>query len=155
MGNSIAEVSKETLQLEAYFKEKEPGEFVPYKEIEQETGVLMDYRGKGFIKTALNRLDKEYTTRKGQGIELASAENGMSIVINRLVRINNAVKRGDKTTRNIQNEFLMQMSDQDKKRVLFCASVFGAIRLAAEQGRVMFAKKKEPVQLPPIKLPEL
>lgn len=155
MGKSIAEVSTETLKLESYLKDKEAGEFVSYNQITSDTGVIMDYRGKGFLRTALHRLGREYSTHTGQGIELASPENSMNIVTNRLVRINNAVKRGDRTTRNIQRDFLMQMSEQDKKRILFCASIFGAIRLAAEQGRQLFSKKKEPSSIPPIKLPEM
>ena len=155
MGKSIAEISEESLKLISFFNDRQPGEEISYTEIEQGSGVRMDTRGKAFMRTALKRLGREYATHKGRGIELASPKNGLAIIANKVIKIDNAVKRGERTTRNIQRAFINVMDERDKRAVLFLVAGFGAIRLAAEQARVAFSNKKQALPEPKIVLPQI
>lgn len=145
MNKTIAEISKEALQIEQYLKGCNAGEFVAYKEIEAKTGVTMDGHGKGYLRTALNRLKMEYTCVRGSGIELASPDNSMEIISQKVVKIDNSVKRAEKTYKNITHSFYDKLSNEDKKQVHFVGSVFGAIRLAANNAKSFFKKENPKV----------
>lgn len=145
MNKTIAEISKEALQIEQYLKGCTAGEFVAYKEIEAKTGVTMNIQGKGFLRTALNRLKMEYSCVRGNGIELASPGNSMEIISQKVVKIDNSVKRAEKTYKNITHSFYDQLSNEDKKQVHFVGSVFGAIRLAANNAKSFFKRESPKV----------
>lgn len=145
MKKTIAEISKEALQIEQFLKGCESGEFITYDMLETATGVRMDTRGKGFMRTALNRLKMEYTCVHGNGIELASPENSMGIISQKVVKIDNSVKRAEKTYKNITHSFYDKLSNEDKKQVHFVGSVFGAIRLAANNAKSFFKRENPKV----------
>jgi len=141
--NTIAEVSKETLQIEAFLKTFNPGEKILYQTIENETKVRMDNKGKQFMRSALNRLKLEYTCIHGQGIELCSPINATGIIAHKVIRVDKAVKRADKTTKRVTSQFYNQLSDADKQHVNVVASIFGALRGYATNARLLF---KKPIQ---------
>lgn len=144
---TIAEVSKEALKIEEFLQTCKPGETIAYADIQRESGVAMNTKGKGYLRTALHRLGLEYTAIRGFGIELACGKNGFAIIGSRLKKINSSVKRADKTQKTIQDKFWSELSDEDKKRVLFTGAIFGAIKLASGSSRQLFGKKELP-QLP-------
>lgn len=139
--NTIAKVSEDTLKIETFFTQQSPGGFVSYEDIEKSTGVRMSVKGKAYMRSALNRLKIEYTVVPGSGIELASKDNGMKIISGRLRKINGTVKRANKCHRRIQDQFFDAMSPEAQRQVLFVGSIFGAIRLAAENGRHIYGPK--------------
>ena len=145
MNNTIAEVSKETLQIEAYIKTLNPGEKVFYEIIAKETGVPMDLRGKQFMRSALNRLKIEYSCIHGQGIELASHINATGLIAHKVIKIDKAVKRAGKTTNRITHQFYDQLSEIDQKQVNYVASIFGAISQYSKNARLLF--RKEPKKI--------
>lgn len=145
MNNTIAEVSKETLLIEAYLKTLNPGEKVLYATIQKETGVPMNDRGKQFMRTALNRLHLEYTCIHGQGIELCSPVNATGIIAHKVIRIDKAVKRAGKTTKRVTTQFYDKLSDVDKQHVNVVASIFGALQGYAKNARLLF--RKEPPKI--------
>lgn len=142
---SIAEVSKETLKIEAFLKTSTPGQTIPYAEIEKETGVSMDTRGKGFMRTALHRLKLEYSCIRGQGIELCSEINATSMIANKVIRVDHAVRRAEKTTRNVTTQFYNKLSEQDKRHVNVVASIFGALRGYSQNARLLFRKPPQQI----------
>lgn len=139
---TIAEISKQALKIEAALKSAKPGELITYKNMEIMSGVLMDDKGKGYLRTALNRLKLEYTVIRGEGIELASAENAIAIVSRRVIKIDNTVKRAEKTTKRISNQFYDKLSESEQRNVNYLSAVFGSLR-AYSQSAKMFFKKSE------------
>lgn len=139
---TFKEPSAETLKIENALKVTRPGEFISYKNIEQFTGVRMDNRGKGFLRTALNRLRLEYTPLKGKGIQLASAETAIAIVSRRVIKIDNSVKRAEKTTKRISNQFYDKLSEPEQKTVNFLSSIFSALRSYSRSAKTFFKKEE-------------
>lgn len=140
--NTIAEVSKETLKIENILKISKPGEFITYKNIEKISGVRMDNKGKSYLRTALNRLKFEYSPVKGEGIQLASPENAIAIVSKRVIKIDNSVKRAEKTTKRVTNQFYDKLTEHEQKNVNYLSAVFASLR-AYSQSAKMFFKKTE------------
>lgn len=140
--NTIAQASSQTLRIENVLKTSRPGEFITYKNIEVLSGVKMDNKGKGYLRTALNRLKLEYSPVPGEGIELASAQNAIVIVSKRVVKIDNSVKKAEKTTKRITNQFYDKLSESEQKNVNYLSAVFASLR-AYSQSAKMFFKKTE------------
>lgn len=143
MNTTIAEVSKQTLQIESVLKTAKPGDFITYKNLEILSGVKMDNKGKSYMRTALNRLKLEYSPRMGEGIELASPANSISIVSKRVIKIDNSVKRAEKTTKRVQNQFYDQLTEHEQKNVNYLSAVFASLRAYSQSAKVFF-KKSEP-----------
>lgn len=139
---TIAEISKQTLQIESVLKNAKPGDIITYKNLEILSGVRMDNKGKGYMRTALNRLKLEYSPIVGEGIELASPENSISIVSKRVIRIDSSVRKAEKTTKRITNQFYDKLSEHEQKNVNYLSAVFASLR-AYSQSAKMFFKKSE------------
>jgi hypothetical protein len=140
---TIAEVSRETLLIEAYLRTLQPGMFVPYTDIEHETGVPMDLKGKGYMRTAMNRLKTEYTCVRGKGITLADQLNATSIIAHKVIRIDSAVNRAAKTTKRISNQFYDLLNANDQQHVNVLEATFGAIKTYALAAKRIF-KGRQP-----------
>lgn len=138
--NTIAQASSQTLKIENVLKAYKPGEFIPYKNIESLTGVKMDNKGKGYLRTALNRLKLEYSPVSGQGIELASAQNAIVIVSKRVIKIDNSVKRAEKTTKRITNQFYNDLPEHDQKNVNYLSAVFAALSAYSKSAKTFFKR---------------
>jgi len=135
MRNTIQKISQETLTLVNYLQEKQPGESLPYNQIEKETGVKMNIAGKGYLRSALNKLKMEKETNVGKGITIASEKSVTTIMIHRLGAIDNAVKRGERSYKHLSQSFFNKLNEDEKKQILFMGAAFGAIRVAAEMGK--------------------
>lgn len=149
----IAKVSEETLKIERYIEPLPPGEVVAYETVAEETGVLMDLSGKAKLRSALRRLKREYSQIKGYGVRLADPEMVMPLISHRVVKIDSAVRRADKTHKNLQRQFFASLTPDEQRQVLFAGAVFGAIRVAAENGRQLYggnAKQKLGVAVIPL-----
>lgn len=154
MKKTIAKVSDETLRIENYLIGTSDGQFISYQEIEQNTGVKMNNAGKSYLRTALHRLNLEYSCVRGEGIKLADAANALTIVVDRVGRIDRAIKRGDRTNNNLISQFYNDMNDDDKKRILFVGSAYGALRNAARNSKLYLREIKPLANYDTPKLPE-
>lgn len=132
---TIAKISEETLAIINYLESIAHGQILSYAEIETNTGVKMDNTGKSYLRSACRKLRREYSAIHGIGIELASAKTATGIVVTRLVRIDKAVKRAEKTVNNVTVDFYDQFSPQEQKQINFLGAVFGAIRVSAQNGK--------------------
>jgi hypothetical protein len=150
---TIGEMHDDTLKIQAYLLEQANGTVLSYEQLYSATGVRMDNIGKARLKSALRSIKRESSTVRGKGIRLADAHSAISIISTRFQRIDGAVRRADKSQRILQAQFLAEMNDEDKRKILFAGAVFGAIRLAAEQGRSMHKQLIEPTVR--IALPDL
>jgi len=139
---TIQTISVNTISIIEYLKDKKPGEKITYKMITTATGVNMNVAGKSYLRTALHKLKLEYECIMNMGIILASEKNTTRILVHKLVKIDNAVKRGEKSYKNLNLSFYDKLSDQERKQINFIGAAFGAIRLAAENGRQIFKFEK-------------
>ena len=139
--NTVAQVSHKTLVLENYIKNKKPGATLSYNQIENETGITMNNKGKSYLRTAFKRLKRIYSVKMGYGIKIAESIDTMPILVNKLTKINKAVDRADKTHKTLESQFFNELSNAEQKQVLFVGAVFGAIRVASDNGRLMYTKR--------------
>jgi hypothetical protein len=149
---TIAKISEETLKIVNYLQAIPHGQILTYAQIQKDTDVEMSNSGKSYLRTALRKLKREYSCIHGIGIELASVKTATGIVVNRLVKIDKAVKRGEKTYKNMIVEFYNELPIREQKQINFIGAAFGAIRVAAENGR-FYLKNTQASQSIPI-LPE-
>ncbi len=141
---SIAKGSEEYMRLLAYVVDQPAGVLLDYLDVQRQTGVTMDVRGKSMLRRAILRSKKEYSVVPNVGYKLADSDICMGILTFRLCRIDNTVKRAGRAQRIIQREFLESLSEDEKKGVLFIGSVFGAIRVAADKGKRLYS---QPIKL--------
>lgn len=133
---TLAKISEDTLTLIRYLEGVEHGQMLSYQKIEQDTGVKMDTpAGKSYLRTACKKLHREYSCLRGVGIELASPKSATTLVVGRLVKIDNAVKRGERTYNNVSIAFYNELPPAEQKQINFIGAAFGAIRVAAENGK--------------------
>ena len=114
----------------------------------------MNNTGKQYMRTALKRLKVEYSPIKGLGIQLADRNITMPLVINRLNKIDRSVKRAEKTHKNLQEQFFESLDTKEQKQLLFIGAAFGAIRVAAENGRLLYQSKNKIKNKMTIPIPE-
>jgi len=138
---TIANVSDYTLRIEEYLKKFDVGEELSYLRIGTDNGVKMNERGKGYLRTALKRAKLEYSPIRGYGIKLADSKTTMPILVNKLTKIDRAVKRANKSHKNLQEQFFASLTKNEQNQVLYVGAVFGAIRIAAENGKIIYTSK--------------
>lgn len=143
--NTIAELSKQSIHIENTLKDRKPGDFITYGEIESTTGVKMDNKGKSYLRTALNRLKMEYAVVRGQGIELAGTSNAIAIVSKRVIKIDNSVKRAEKTTKRISDQFYEKLEDHEQKNINYLSAVFGSLRAYSKSAKAFFKRPDQKV----------
>ncbi len=141
--NTIAKASDDMLEIKEFFRDSPDGAIVPYEDIEKHTGIKMDYQGKQRMRSALHSLRREYACVRGYGIELSSPDNSDVLVGSRLVRIDNAVKRGERSTNRLISQHLKDMPQKTREKVLLAGSIFGAIRASADLAKKQFNVQKE------------
>jgi len=137
---TIAEVSEDTLKIQEFLMKCKAGEEISYDKLQHETGVEMDNSGKQKITSALRRAKLEHSTIRGYGIKLADAKSTMPILSNKVIKIDRAVRRAEKTHKNLEIQFFSSLNKDEQQKVLYIGAVFGAIRVAAENGRVIYGK---------------
>lgn len=145
INKTIPQVSENTLKIQAYLENQKPGARVSYAAIGHATGVVMDDRGKSYLRSALHRAKLEYGCIQKYGIELADPKNAMSIVGHKLQKIDRSVRRGERTHKNIQEQFFSSLPVDKQREILYIGAVFGAIRVAADNGKVIYIQKQKDV----------
>jgi hypothetical protein len=129
--NGIAEVAKETLLIEKYVGTLNPGERLLYRNIEKETGIKMDQKGKASLRSSLRRLKLNYTRLrspdKGLGYILACPENSVGIVVENVMRVDKGIKKTHKVTVALKEKFYNQLNDIDQKSMDFVHRETGAM----------------------------
>jgi hypothetical protein len=148
MRQTLPEVSEETLRLQTYIESIPAGMELSFEKIAYDTGLEMTQKNKNHLRTACRRANREYASIYGYGIRLADPGSVMPILTHRLVKIDRTVKRSEQTHKNLQTQFFDDLKDQEKKDILFIGACFGAIRAAAENGRMLYSREAVK-QLPP------
>ena len=91
--------------------------------------------GRSYLRTACKKLKREYSCLRGVGIKLMGVDTATTLIIGRLVKIDNAVKRGERTYNNVSMAFYNELNPSEQKQINFVGAAFGAIRVAAENGK--------------------
>ena len=140
------EPHEDTLKIKSFLENCEPGKTFSYPAISIGSGVQMDEKGKQKLRSACRMLGIEYICTPGYGITIPDETIAVEPVARRLIKIDNAVKRGERTTNNIKDKFLKKMSDEDRKQIVFTGAIFGAIRAAASESKMLYYKKPREIQ---------
>lgn len=140
MNKTIQKVSEETLKIYNLLSSSEPGKEFSYKEIEDSTGVKMNNDGKSKMRSALRKLKMPNETIKGKGIKLLSKENAGSIVAHKVIKVDNAIKKAAKTTKQVSDRVYEQLSEPEKKHLNFVGALFGTIRAYSNSAKKIFQK---------------
>lgn len=140
MNNTIQQVSEDTLKLVGLFSSAEVGREFTFKNIEDLTGIKMDERGKGFMRSALKKLKMPYENIRGHGICLLSPENASRIVVSKVVKVDNSIKRAAKTTKQVSDRVYDKLSEEEKKNINFLGALFGTIRAYSTSAKRIFSK---------------
>jgi hypothetical protein len=152
--STLAKISEDSLKLVNYLKDIEHGQILSYQQIEKDTGVKMNTQtGRSYLRTACKKLRREYSCLRGIGIQLASVNTATTLVVGRLVKIDNAVKRGERTYNNVSLAFYNELAPEEQKQLNFVGAAFGAIRVAAENGKYFLKNIQKGIITSPV-LPE-
>lgn len=136
--HTIQDVSANTLKLEGIFSSASPGEYFSYTNLQQLSGIRMDNRGKSYIKSAMRRLKFPYETIRGQGIKVLSKDNATKIIVRDVIRIDNSMKKAEKTTRQVKDRVYEQLTDGERKNINFLGALFGSIRSYTTSAKRIF-----------------
>ena len=140
---TLAKISEDTLTLIRYLEGVDHGQILSYQKIEQDTGVNMNtHAGRSYLRTACKQLHREYSCLRGVGIEMASPKSATTLVVGRLIKIDNAVKRGERTYNNVSVAFYNELPPSEQKQINFIGAAFGAIRVAAQNGKYYIKNAK-------------
>lgn len=138
---TIQKVSEETLKIENIISSSAPGQILSYKELQIQSGVTMDTKGKTYMRTALKRLKMPYETISGSGIRLLSPQNASKIVIHKVIKVDNSIKRAAKTTKQVSERVYNDLTEPEKKNLNFLGALFGTIRGYSTTAKRIFGKQ--------------
>ncbi|MEP6595899.1 MAG: hypothetical protein ABJA71_08120 [Ginsengibacter sp.] len=138
MKKTIEKVSEETLRIENIFTSAAKGEYFSYSQLEKITNVVMDEKGKTYMRSALRRLKIPYETLKGEGITTVSAKNATKILVHKVIKIDNSIKRAERTTKQVKDKVYDELTEPEQKNIIFLSSLFGTIRSYSNNAKKIF-----------------
>jgi hypothetical protein len=148
MSRTIAEVSNDTLKIETVLKNSKTGDFLAYGILEDLSGVKMDNKGKGFLRTALKRLKLDYSPVRGEGIQLTDHNTASDAVVETVVKVDRAVKRGNKRVKNITKaDYFSEIESVTKKDILCVSSMLETLANHSKGAKTFFQKPAPPKAL--------
>lgn len=139
---SIQQVSEETLKIENIFRSATPGQFFSYEELGRLAELKMDNKGKQFMRSALRRLKMPYEVISGMGIKTLSAQNGTKIIVNSVVKVDNSIKKAEKTTKQVRARVYDELTEPEQKNINFLSALFGTIRSYSTNAKKIFHKEQ-------------
>ena len=81
-----------------------------------------------------------YETISGTGIKLLSAENASKIVVDKVIKVDNAIKRATKTTKQVTDRVYDELPEPEKKNINFLGALFGTIKAYSTSAKKIFNK---------------
>ncbi len=145
---TVAQMSEEAVRLTQYIEGLPEGADITYDTVREELGIKMNTIGKNKLRQAIERCRREYTNIRNVGYQLADPGNSMAILSTRLQRIDQTVKRADKSQVIIYDDFYDRLPPEQQKAVVFLGATFGAIRVAAESGKRVYGRQGTRVLAP-------
>ena len=151
----LAKVSEDTLLLQGVLETRKPGEFISFESLASASGVCLDTRGKSLMRSALRRARLEYTPVISKGIMLAAPSTAITLCGWKIVRVDNSVRRAERTHKNLSDKFFNQLPDGDRGRMMVLGGLFGAIRACAKQFSAVIRPQIANAQSESLELPKL
>jgi len=139
--NTLQQVTEETLKFEAVFSDAPLNQYFSYKELKERTGLIMNEQNKSYMRSALRRLKLPYEVRRGDGIILVGGENAVRIAAHTVIRVDNAVRKGEKTTKQITVKTYHLLNETEKKHISFLSALFGSIRSYSNNAKQIFSQQ--------------
>jgi hypothetical protein len=140
--------SPEYLQLRDYVAEQPHGILLSYNKVEEDTGIKMDVKGQAKLRRAILVNKREYVLQVGIGYELAQPSTAMSVVDTGINRIENSFKRAERRINNIEDNFMPDLSTEDKASLLFKKSVVGAVQNSIENSKKLYGRTPNQLAVP-------
>jgi hypothetical protein len=120
------------------------GATLSWLEIEQKTGVKMNYRGKDLVRRVIRRADRAHASIPGSGIRLSCPESSVEIVENAVHRIVGAMGTASRTTRVVLDRHGKDMSDEDRQKLIRVHGTLGAVKaLTNDSVRMLLPATKD------------
>jgi len=141
--SNLFEASEEFLKLEEYAQTIPPGSVLSWHQIHHDTQIPMTETNKQRLRGVLAKHAIEYIPIHGQGIKIADADTGVEVVSRRIIKIDNSVKRGERSNKNILSRFSHELRDDDRCVLQNTAAIFGAIRVYAKGAKVAFVTARD------------
>jgi hypothetical protein len=135
--------SADYLSLISYVAEQPDGALLEYAVVEDATGVQMDRRGRSKLRQAIRYLRRECAVIVNVGYHLAVPGMVRPLMAHRLLKVDNAVLRADRTRRVLQERFWDDLPESDRQQFLLQMSALGTIKLAMENGRRVYLTVKD------------
>jgi hypothetical protein len=149
---TIAKISEETLTIINYLQDIPHGQYLTYAQIQKDTKVTMDVRGKSYLRTACKKLKRLYSPLSGEnhglGIRFACKDDAMSHEIKALGTIEHGIKKTKKVTDIITTDFYKEMLPQEQKQVMLVGSLLGAVMVAYKSGQHSIKEVRSTQSLP-------
>ena len=139
---SVAKSSEEYLRLLTYIEQQADGVLLTYNTVHADVGIPMTLANKNKLRRAILRSGREYAVVPKVGYQLADGETAMPILVHHMAGIDNKVSRTERAHRVIERRHYDQLTPEQQAGVRFLGSVFGAIRLAAENGKKLYGKPR-------------
>lgn len=137
---SLARISEDRLKLIDFLELQSVGSFLTYAQIEEETGVIMNKKGKDSLRKALSNLEIVHTVVIGKGIELASPDTAVGILSQRFGEVSRSICKAEKTHRAINDQFYDDLSEQDRKSVVLAGAAFAMMHSMAKDNSLNLLK---------------
>ena len=135
MIESVQKLNADVARLALFFAGLPDGEEVSWVRTEYETGIKMDTKGRNLARRGLARAKRPYLTLRGVGVRLSAPETALEIMGGQFVRIDNGVRRAERTRDILAARHLEQMGVRAKERTLMLGAFFGTIRVFAAEAK--------------------
>lgn len=133
--------SADFVRLVSYVNEMENGFLLEYKVTQKQTGIKMDSKGRTLLRRAILRCHREYALCPGVGFKLAQPDLAMPIMTKRFLSIDSRIKRAEKAHKALL-EFRASLNPDERRGFDFAGALFGAIRVAAENGKKLYGRNQ-------------
>lgn len=148
---TIAKISEETLRIINYLQDVPHGQYLTYDQIQKDTGVNMDNKGKGYLRTACKKLKRLYSCNIGHGINLIDEKTATTKLVHDNIKIGRTTNRARRAQKIIVNDFYQKLRPEEQKLCVFYGACYGAIASATRKAKHYL--ENTTVSMPPM-LPE-
>jgi hypothetical protein len=130
-------------KLFAYLIDQPSGAELSYLQIEHDTGVRMDDKGKASMRQAVKECERTYKPLRGQGIWLDSVDNATDIVEGKVKRVRGAMVKVTETITIVRKREYDLLPLREQRMIDQKESFLRAALAIDKQGNVFTPPRKE------------
>lgn len=132
--------SEDFIKLVSFIEDSRAGVLLEYQRVQEQTGVLMDMRGKAKLRNAIIHCGREYALMPTVGYQLAEARLAMPIMTRKFLSIDSRIRRAEKAHEALL-EFRESLTVEERRGFDYAGALFGAIRVAADNGKRLYGRE--------------